>query len=246
MEPLAAPRARQPRQTRPASPTPVIDVRGLVKIFGRGASATRALNGLDLSVAPGEVAGFLGPNGAGKSTTLRILLGMIRADSGRARLFGADPWDDAVALHERLAYVGVPSAGHPDPRLAGWRRVLAQRRLRASEPVAIGWSVETGLRSAAAVRASRATGVLCGNDDLAIGLVAGLAREGVEVPRDVSVVGVDDHPHAVGMVPALTTVRLDFAGVGEAAARLALGIEVGPVVEVPSQLVVRDSTAPPA
>ena len=148
--------------------------------------------------------------------------------------------------HERLAYVGVPSAGHPDPRLAGWRRVLAQRHLRASEPVAIGWSVETGLRSAAAVRASRATGILCGNDDLAIGLVAGLAREGVEVPRDVSVVGVDDHPHAVGMVPALTTVRLDFAGVGEAAARLALGIEVGPVVEVPSQLVVRDSTAPPA
>ena len=66
------------------------------------------------------------------------------------------------------------------------------------------------------------------------------------MPRDVSVVGVDDHPHAVGMVPALTTVCLDFAGVGEAAARLALGIEVGPVVEVPSQLVVRGSTAPPA
>ena len=91
MEPLAVPRASQPRQTRPDSPAPVIDVRGLVKIFGRGASATRALNGLDLSVAPGEVAGFLGPNGAGKSTTLRILLGMIRADGGRARLFGADP-----------------------------------------------------------------------------------------------------------------------------------------------------------
>jgi len=80
---------------------------------------------------------------------------------------------------------------------------------------------------------------------LAIGLVAGLAHEGIRVPQDISVVGVDDHPHAPGMIPALTTVRLDFASVGEAAARLALGVEAGPVVEVPTQLVVRGSTAPP-
>lgn len=147
--------------------------------------------------------------------------------------------------HERLAYVGVPSAGHPDPRLAGWHEVLAQRHLRGGEPLALGWSVETGLRAATAVRDSGTTAVLCGNDDLAIGLVAGLAHEGIRVPQDISVVGVDDHPHAPGMIPALTTVRLDFASVGEAAARLALGVEAGPVVEVPTQLVVRGSTAPP-
>jgi ABC-2 type transport system ATP-binding protein len=74
---------------------------GLVKSFG----STRALDGLDLSVAEGEVHGFLGPNGSGKSTTIRVLLGLLRADAGEARLLGGDPWRDAVALHRRLAYV---------------------------------------------------------------------------------------------------------------------------------------------
>lgn len=83
----------------------VVDVEGLTKAFGAGPRATHALSGLDLTVEPGQVVGFLGPNGAGKTTTLRILLGLIRADGGRARLFGRDPWNDAVPLHRRLAYV---------------------------------------------------------------------------------------------------------------------------------------------
>ncbi|MEE1753488.1 ABC transporter ATP-binding protein [Streptomyces sp. SP18CS02] len=78
-----------------------VDVSGLHKTFGR----TRALDGLDLTVETGEVHGFLGPNGAGKSTTIRILLGLLRAGSGTARLLGRDPWHDAVALHRRVAYV---------------------------------------------------------------------------------------------------------------------------------------------
>jgi ABC-2 type transport system ATP-binding protein len=78
-----------------------ISVSGLIKTFGK----TLALDGLDLSVQSGEVHGFLGPNGAGKSTTLRVLLGLIRKDSGEARLLGGDPWRDAVVLHRRLAYV---------------------------------------------------------------------------------------------------------------------------------------------
>ena len=81
--------------------TTAISASGLVKTFGR----TRALDGLDLSVEEGEVLGFLGPNGAGKSTTIRVLLGLIRADSGTATLLGGDPWHDRVALHRRLAYV---------------------------------------------------------------------------------------------------------------------------------------------
>ena len=73
----------------------------LFKSFGR----TKALNGLNLSVAQGEVHGFLGPNGAGKTTTLRILLGLLKADAGEMRVLGGDPWVDAVDLHRRLAYV---------------------------------------------------------------------------------------------------------------------------------------------
>jgi ABC-2 type transport system ATP-binding protein len=78
-----------------------ISISDLVKTFG----PTRALDGLDLSVRTGEVHGFLGPNGAGKTTTIRILLGLSRHDAGEVRLLGGDPWQDAVALHRRLAYV---------------------------------------------------------------------------------------------------------------------------------------------
>lgn len=81
--------------------TAAVEIRGLVKTFGR----TRALDGMDLTVRPGSVAGFLGPNGAGKSTTIRILLGLLRSDDGHVRLLGGDPWRDAVALHRRIAYV---------------------------------------------------------------------------------------------------------------------------------------------
>ncbi|MEE1799804.1 MULTISPECIES: ABC transporter ATP-binding protein [unclassified Streptomyces] len=81
--------------------TKAISVAGLHKSFGR----THALNGLDLAVETGEVHGFLGPNGAGKSTTIRVLLGLLRADSGAAQLLGRDPWRDAVELHRRVAYV---------------------------------------------------------------------------------------------------------------------------------------------
>src|SRR5690242_8599521 len=79
----------------------VLQATGLRKTFG----ATRALDGLDLSVRRGEVHGFLGPNGAGKSTTIRILLGLLRRNEGEVRLFDGDPWAEAAALHRRLAYV---------------------------------------------------------------------------------------------------------------------------------------------
>ncbi|MEV6795167.1 ABC transporter ATP-binding protein [Streptomyces sp. NPDC051320] len=81
--------------------TKAITVAGLHKSFGR----TQALDGLDLTVEAGEVHGFLGPNGSGKSTTIRVLLGLLRADSGAAQLLGRDPWKDAVQLHRRIAYV---------------------------------------------------------------------------------------------------------------------------------------------
>ncbi|MFI5883643.1 ATP-binding cassette domain-containing protein [Streptomyces sp. NPDC051554] len=81
--------------------TKAITVSGLHKSFGR----TQALAGLDLDVEAGEVHGFLGPNGSGKSTTIRVLLGLLHADSGAAQLLGRDPWADAVELHRRVAYV---------------------------------------------------------------------------------------------------------------------------------------------
>jgi len=146
--------ARRPGAAHPNSSTPAVDIAGLTKTFGRGRGTTRALDGLDLSVAPGEVAGFLGPNGAGKSTTLRILLGLIRADAGRARLFGADPWDDAVALHERLAY--VPGDVALWPSLTGGQTLDAFASLRRRRGGGAGGSGGSGGSDDAAQAARRA------------------------------------------------------------------------------------------
>ncbi|NUT93369.1 MAG: ABC transporter ATP-binding protein [Saccharothrix sp.] len=104
--------------------TAAISVSGLVKTFG----PTRALDGLDLTVREGEVHGFLGPNGAGKSTTIRVLLGLLRADAGTATLLGGDPWRDAAALHRRLAY--VPGDVSLWPNLTGGEVIDLLGRLR--------------------------------------------------------------------------------------------------------------------
>src|SRR6476659_4336142 len=78
-----------------------VEVEGLQKHFGRVA----ALRGLDLQVPAGQVTGFLGPNGSGKTTTIRILLGLLHADGGKATVLGGDPWVDAVRLHRSIGYV---------------------------------------------------------------------------------------------------------------------------------------------
>jgi len=106
--------------------TNAIEARALRKSFGR----TRALDGLDLTVRTGEVHAFLGPNGAGKTTTLRILLGLLRKDGGEASLLGGDPWQDATALHARLAY--VPGDVTLWPSLTGGEIIDLLGRLRGS------------------------------------------------------------------------------------------------------------------
>src|SRR4051794_6893086 len=104
--------------------TSAITACGLVKTFGR----VRALDGLDLDVATGEVHGFLGPNGSGKTTTLRVLLGLLRPGAGTVSLLGGDPWRDAVSLHRRLAY--VPGDVSLWPGLSGGEVIDLLGRLR--------------------------------------------------------------------------------------------------------------------
>jgi ABC-2 type transport system ATP-binding protein len=93
--------------------TAIITTKQLTKRYGHAA----ALDALDLTIDEGQVFGYLGPNGAGKSTTISLLLGLIRATSGEARVFGLDAWQDAPAIHERLAY--VPSEANLWPSLTG-------------------------------------------------------------------------------------------------------------------------------
>jgi polyether ionophore transport system ATP-binding protein len=104
--------------------TPALSAQGLRKTFGN----TVALDGLDLTVEPGEIHGFLGPNGSGKTTTIRILLGLLRADAGTATLLGGDPWHDAAVLHRQLAY--VPGDVALWPNLTGGEVIDLLARLR--------------------------------------------------------------------------------------------------------------------
>ena len=104
-----------------------IEARGLRKRFGKAT----ALDGLDLTVAVGEVHAFLGPNGAGKTTTIRILLGLLRKDGGDVSLLGGDPWRDATSLHGRLAY--VPGDVTLWPAMTGGEIIDLLARLRGGQ-----------------------------------------------------------------------------------------------------------------
>ena len=101
-----------------------IELHDIDKAFG----PVKALDGLHLTVEQGEVHGFLGPNGAGKSTTIRVLLGLLKADSGRATLLGGDPWRHAAELHRRIAY--VPGDVSLWPNLSGGEVIDVLGRLR--------------------------------------------------------------------------------------------------------------------
>jgi ABC-2 type transport system ATP-binding protein len=101
-----------------------IELHDIVKTFG----PVKALDGLHLAVEPGEVHGFLGPNGAGKSTTIRVLLGLLKADAGSATLLGGDPWRQAAELHRRVVY--VPGDVNLWPNLSGGEVIDVLGRMR--------------------------------------------------------------------------------------------------------------------
>lgn len=79
----------------------IIKVQGLKKNFGKVA----ALQDITFTVNAGEIVGFIGPNGAGKSTVIRVLIGSIKRDGGRATIFGKDVWQEKMEIHKRISYV---------------------------------------------------------------------------------------------------------------------------------------------
>lgn len=102
----------------------IIHIQNLHKSFGK----FQALSNLSLSVEKGEVHGFLGPNGAGKSTTIRVLLGLLKSDSGSISLLGGNPWKEVAQLHKRLAYVPGDVSLWPD--LTGGEAIDILAKLR--------------------------------------------------------------------------------------------------------------------
>lgn len=104
----------------------IISVRNLTKKFGN----FTALDGINMEVEKGEIYGFIGPNGAGKTTTLRILLGILKATRGEAKIFGKDAWKDAVEIHRNVAY--VPGDVNLWPNLTGGEVIDLFVKLRGS------------------------------------------------------------------------------------------------------------------
>lgn len=102
--------------------------KNLTKKFG----SFTALKNVNLEVKEGEVFGFIGPNGAGKSTTIRILLGILKATAGEAKIFGLDAWKDAVEIHKRIAY--VPGDVNLWPNLTGGEVIDFFIKLRGANP----------------------------------------------------------------------------------------------------------------
>jgi DNA-binding LacI/PurR family transcriptional regulator len=147
--------------------------------------------------------------------------------------------------HETVHYVSIPSSTHTSDRTAGWRAALQEAGVAVPDPVAGGWTPASGYEAGQRLAAdNRVTAVLCGNDDLALGVMRAMREAGRPVPSNVSVVGFDDAPQSAFHAPALTTVRLDFVGLGRDCFRLLRG-EDDPTLSQP-RLVVRASAGPPA
>lgn len=153
--------------------------------------------------------------------------------------------------HSTVQHISIPSSTTSSARMQGWRSALRAAGIVPPAPIAAGWGPQSAYEAAQAIAADRAvTAVLCGNDDLALGVIHALRQAGRVIPDDVSVIGFDDAPLAAFYAPPLTTVRLDFAGLGRDCFALLQhlvnpdGPRPAPVAE-PPKLIVRETTAAP-
>jgi DNA-binding LacI/PurR family transcriptional regulator len=153
--------------------------------------------------------------------------------------------------HQTVHYVAIPASTDTSPRLAGWRSALTAAGIAAPEPDVGGWTPASGYEAGRRLAPDPSvTAVLCGNDDLAVGVMRAMSEAKRDVPGSVSVVGFDDTPNSAFLSPALTTVRLDFAGLGRSCFSLLHslvhpGTPASPGPPLRPELVVRESSAPP-
>lgn len=159
--------------------------------------------------------------------------------------------------HRTVHYLAIPSSTHTSQRQAGWRQALEESGAPVPAPVPCGWTPRSGYQTGQRLAADpEVTAVLCGNDDIALGVMRAVHAAGLSIPGDVSVVGFDDTPVAEFLTPPLTTVRLDFADLGRACFALlrslleptAMSQATGELhAQRPQpELVIRESAGPPS
>lgn len=150
--------------------------------------------------------------------------------------------------HRTVHHVAGPTMGKQSGRIEGWRAALKAVGAKVPEIMQATWEPRSGYAWGKEIaRRREVTAVLCGSDDIAVGVLRALLDSGVRVPEDVSVAGFDDQPYAEMWKPALTTVRQDFNDLGarafDALARLLAGDRAVPTSVAKPSLVIRESTA---
>ncbi len=149
--------------------------------------------------------------------------------------------------HTRVLHLAGPErASDATERERGWRDELAERRLEAVDPLRGDWSARSGYEVGERLAVEAGDAIFVANDQMAIGLMSALRHRGLEVPRDVSLVGFDDIPEAAYLYPPLTTVRQDFAALGQMMVQkvlVALEEDGEPTVDtpLPAHLIERES-----
>jgi DNA-binding LacI/PurR family transcriptional regulator len=189
-------------------------------------------------------------------TGVRVVAALEATDARAGRRYPSVMLDDRSAAaaatrhllslgHRTVHYVAAPSSTRASPRTQGWRAALRAAGADVPRVVTAGWSPASGYRRGRPLAANRdVTAVLCGNDDLAFGVIHAMREAGRPVPDEVSVVGFDDIPQAAFYAPPLTTVRLDFVGLGRDCFRL-IRDTGAPATAAPPELVIRASAGPP-
>lgn len=191
-----------------------------------------------------------------RARPLPVPVAALHAGSGAAAQAegAAGVVEHLIALgHRRIARLAGPAQWLEETaRADGYAHALRRHGLAAPVGWSGDWSAASGAAIAAdvaaAVTAGEITAVVVANDQMALGLMAGLRGARIDVPRDVSVVGFDDNPDAEFYLPALTTVRVDVDAEARRCIAEVLGLDpaVTAAPPAPPTLVVRASTAPPA
>jgi DNA-binding LacI/PurR family transcriptional regulator len=152
--------------------------------------------------------------------------------------------------HQDVVHVAGPTSWtEARARLRGYRNAMYAAGLRPSRHLEGDWSARSGYEAGREIAGrDDVSAVFCANDQMALGLLLSLSEAGRSVPGDISVVGFDDIPEAAYLIPPLTTVRQDFATVGQRAIeilRAAIADDPTPDRLISPELVIRSSTAAP-
>jgi ABC-2 type transport system ATP-binding protein len=170
----------------------VIEVEDLRKTYPDG---TEAVRGISFTIEEGEFFGFLGPNGAGKSTTIKILITLLRATAGRARVFGFDVSSEATVIRTLIGYaaqeVGV------DDELTGRENLTLQGRLYHMDPAVLRKRVDELLELVdMAADADRMAGSYSGGMRKRLDLATGLIHRPQLLFLDEPTTGLDPQNRA--------------------------------------------------